>query len=225
MTDRILEKVSVPDLQLYGNTYAVHVTVALVGVATLNLALPPPPLCRCCYFQTPSVVHCVNATASAQSPKFLRNFYPQTIDHRLINKNTDRTREGLYLISRPTPVPCARDSVIRACKDSRARKPLQLRDKSTTLLRAWVVIVRHLDYILITRAGDGRWPRYQAKSLACPGCAIDDLHISHNASGMGANIRVLLIRNSSSHSSLDVNGLEFPCLAATMCFTRLRNPW
>ena len=25
--------------------------------------------------------------------------------------------------------------------------------------------------ILITRAGDGRWPRYQAKSLACPGCA------------------------------------------------------
>ena len=54
---------------------------------------------------------------------------------------------------------------------------------------------------------------------------IDDLHISHNASGMGANIRVLLIRNSSSHSSLDVNGFELPCLAATMCFTRLRNPW
>ena len=52
---------------------------------------------------------------------------------------------------------------------------------------------------------------------------IDDLHISHNASGMGANIRVLLIRSSSSHSSLDVNDLAFPCLAATMCFTRLRN--
>ena len=52
---------------------------------------------------------------------------------------------------------------------------------------------------------------------------IDDLHISHNASGMGANIRVLLIRNPGSHSSLDVNGLELPCLAATMCFTRLRN--
>ena len=30
--------------KLYGNTYAVHVTVALVGVATLNLALPPPPV-------------------------------------------------------------------------------------------------------------------------------------------------------------------------------------
>ena len=28
--------------KLYGNTYAVHVTVALVGVATLNLALPAP---------------------------------------------------------------------------------------------------------------------------------------------------------------------------------------
>ena len=26
---------------------------------------------RCCYFQTPSVVHCMNTTASAQSPKFL----------------------------------------------------------------------------------------------------------------------------------------------------------
>ena len=24
--------------------------------------------------------------------------------------------------------------------------------------------------ILITRAGEGRWLRYQAKSLACPGC-------------------------------------------------------
>ena len=28
--------------KLYDNTYAVHVTVALVGVATLNLALPAP---------------------------------------------------------------------------------------------------------------------------------------------------------------------------------------
>ena len=46
---------------------------------------------------------------------------------------------------------------------------------------------------------------------------IDDLHISHNALGMEANIRVLLIRNSSSHSSLVVNGLELPCLAATLC--------
>ena len=29
--------------KLYGNTYAVHVTVPLVGVATLNLALLAPP--------------------------------------------------------------------------------------------------------------------------------------------------------------------------------------
>ena len=26
--------------------------------------------CICCYFQTPSVVHCMNATVSAQSPNF-----------------------------------------------------------------------------------------------------------------------------------------------------------
>ena len=32
--------------KLYGNTYAVHVTVALVGVATLNPALPSPPPCH-----------------------------------------------------------------------------------------------------------------------------------------------------------------------------------
>ena len=31
--------------KLYSNTYAVHVTVAQVGVATLNLALPAPPAC------------------------------------------------------------------------------------------------------------------------------------------------------------------------------------
>ena len=36
----------------------------------------PPPLCRCWYFQTPSVVHCMNATASAQSPKFCTKFLP-----------------------------------------------------------------------------------------------------------------------------------------------------
>ena len=52
---------------------------------------------------------------------------------------------------------------------------------------------------------------------------IDDLHISRNASGMEANIRVFLIRNSSSHSSLDVNGFELTCLAATLRFTGLRN--
>ena len=34
--------------KLYGNTYAVHVIVALVGDATLNLALPAPlVVCVC----------------------------------------------------------------------------------------------------------------------------------------------------------------------------------
>ena len=32
--------------------------------------------------------------------------------------------------------------------------------------------------ILITCAGDGRWPRYQAKSLACPGCASKSLRVA-----------------------------------------------
>ena len=68
-------------------------------------------------------------------------------------------------------------------------------------------------------------PILQSLGIIARVTTIDDLHISHNASGMGANIRVLLIRNPSSHSSLDVNGLELPCLAATMCFTRLRNQW
>ena len=51
---------------------------------------------------------------------------------------------------------------------------------------------------------------------------IDDLHISHNASGMEANIRVHLICNSSSHSSLVVNGLELLCVAATLCLYETR---
>ena len=102
------------------------------------------------------------------------NTWFEVLYHRLIKTQT----RGTLPVLRPTPVPCARDSVTRACTDSRARKPLQLRDNSATLSRAWVVIVRHLDYILITRAGDGRWPRYQAKSLACPGCVLYPLQIT-----------------------------------------------
>ena len=73
-------------------------------------------------------------------------------------------------------------------------------------------------FIWRSRKGD-----CNAYALIAVNALIDDLHISHNALGMEANIRVLLIRNSSSHSSLDVNGLKLPCLAATMRFTRLRN--
>ena len=54
------------------------------------------------------------------------------------------------------------------------------------------------------------------------GWCIDDLQISHNASGMEANIRVLLICNSSSHSPLVVKGMELPCLAATLCLYMTR---
>ena len=45
--------------KLYGNTYAVHVTVALVGVATLNLALPPPPPSERCKKLFANPVLCV----------------------------------------------------------------------------------------------------------------------------------------------------------------------
>ena len=48
-------------------------------------------------------------------------------------------------------------------------------------------------------------------------CCIDNLHISHNALGMEANIWVLLIPSSSSHTSLVVNSLELLCLAVTLC--------
>ena len=49
---------------------------------------------------------------------------------------------------------------------------------------------------------------------------IDDLHISHNALGIEANIQVLLIHNSSSHSSLVVTGLELQCLAGNIVFVQ-----
>ena len=71
---------------------------------------------------------------------------------QFIDKNTDRTREGLCLISQPTPVPCARDSVTQVCTDSRARKPLKLRNKFATLSRAWVVIVLHFNHARRGRA-------------------------------------------------------------------------
>ena len=88
-------------------------------------------------------IHLIARTCSSSS----KNQSKCTID-----KNTDWTHAGLYLISRPTPVPCARDSVTQACTDSRARKPLQLRDKSATLSRAWVVIVRHFNHARRGRA-------------------------------------------------------------------------
>ena len=49
-------------------------------------------------------------------------------------------------------------------------------------------------------------------------CPIDNLHIS----GMEANIRVLWIQNSSSHSALVVNSMELLWLAATMCLYKTK---
>ena len=53
---------------------------------------------------------------------------------------------------------------------------------------------------------------------------MDDLHIFHNASGVEAKIRVLLIRNISSHSLLVVSGLEHPCNYDNCVYTRLGLP-
>ena len=47
---------------------------------------------------------------------------------------------------------------------------------------------------------------------------IDNLPMSHNALGMEANIRVCLIHNSSSHSSLDCQGLGAPVLSGYIVF-------
>ena len=60
------------------NTYSLHTHLINYSYSD-HMKNPNTPNCRCCYFQTPSVVHCMNTTASAQSPKILRNFYPQTI--------------------------------------------------------------------------------------------------------------------------------------------------
>ena len=43
--------------KLYGNTYAVHVTVALVGVATLNLSLPAPLVFKIAKFEFKAIAH------------------------------------------------------------------------------------------------------------------------------------------------------------------------
>ena len=50
------------------------------------------------------------------------------------------------------------------------------------------------------------------------GGSIDDLHLPHN----WGQYTGTFIRNSSSHSSLVVNGLELMCLAATLCLYETR---
>ena len=52
---------------------------------------------------------------------------------------------------------------------------------------------------LITRAGDGCWPRYQAKSLACPGCEFNTFSCIYFADG--ADARQLL---SKSYNEIQI---------------------
>ena len=56
----------------------------------------------------------------------------------------------------------------------------------------------------------------------CFNYAIDHFHISHKATWSEANIWVVLIGNSSSHSSLLVSGLELLCLAAILYLNETR---
>ena len=110
-----------------------------------------------------------NKQANKQTNKRLDPHVSVSYSHRLIKTQIGHARDfAWYRGQRPSP---ARVILSHERVQIQASENLsQLRDKSSTLSRAWVVIVRHLDYILITRAGDGRWPRYQVKSLACPGC-------------------------------------------------------
>ena len=54
----------------------------------------------------------------------------------------------------------------RNCKGFRARESVHARDSCDR----------------VTRAGDGRWPRYQVKSLACPICVFINLWWTLNRS-------------------------------------------
>ena len=91
-----------------------------------------------------------------------------TYDHRLIKAQIGHARDfAWYRGQRPSPA-----RVILSHK----RVQINVRENLcsyATNLPHFRVRGLLLCGILITRAGDGRWPRYQAKSLACPGCAYD----------------------------------------------------
>ena len=94
----------------------------------------------------------------------------QLLDHRLIKTQIGHARDfAWYRGQCPSParVILSHERVqIHARKNlcSYATNPPHFRMHELSLCD-----------ILITRAGDGRWPRYQAKSLACPGCVLDPL--------------------------------------------------
>ena len=79
--------------------------------------------------------------------------------HRLIKTQIGHARDfAWYRSQRPSP---AHDSVTQACTDT----DFKMRDKSATLRVHELLLCD----ILILRAGDGHWPRYQAKFLGCQG--------------------------------------------------------
>ena len=87
------------------------------------------------------------------------------LTHRLIKTQIGHARDFAWYRGQP-PSPArvilSHERVqVHACENlcSYATNPTHFRVRELLL---WD--------IFITRAGDGPWPRYQAKSLACPGC-------------------------------------------------------
>ena len=97
---------------------------------------------------------------------FGRALYP--LDHRLIKTQIGHARDfAWYRGQRPSP---ARLILSHESVQIHARE--NLCSYATNPPHFGVRELLLCD-IFITRAGDGPWPRYQAKSLACPGCALD----------------------------------------------------
>ena len=93
-------------------------------------------------------------------------WYWQSFTHRLIKTQIGHARDfAWYRGQRPSP---ARVILSHERVHIHARENLCSYATNPPHFRVRELL---LCDILITRAGDGRWPRYQAKSLACPGCA------------------------------------------------------
>ena len=60
--------------KLHGNTYAVHVTVALVGVATLNLALPAPTDSPVSQYERPRAVALASSASVDNTTEIFTEF-------------------------------------------------------------------------------------------------------------------------------------------------------
>ena len=90
-----------------------------------------------------------------------------SLKHRLIKTQIGQARDfAWYRGQRPSP---ARVILSHERVQIHARENLCIYATNPPHFRVRELL---LCDILITRAGDGRWPRYQAKSLACPGCGL-----------------------------------------------------